>query len=180
VELRERVARLTRRQKECLYLVHEGLSGKSIAAALAISPNVVKEHLEASRNVLGVDKSLRAARLMVSVLGLPHSVGGIELGVDAVVPIAPPALSSADPADDTLPPETMSLHEPSAVYRPPIEAARVSFLWPWRTRGRDHNDVGPIWKLVQILLCAFALGALAFVLWGLIHGTKQVITEALI
>jgi DNA-binding CsgD family transcriptional regulator len=60
---------LNERQKQCLRLVYENLEAKEIAQRLSLSPHTVNEHLRDARRILGVSRSLQAARLLADVEG---------------------------------------------------------------------------------------------------------------
>jgi DNA-binding CsgD family transcriptional regulator len=60
----DRIARLTERQRECLRLIGSGLQMKEIALRLGVKPDAIRERLRAAREVLDVDRSLTAARLL--------------------------------------------------------------------------------------------------------------------
>ncbi|MGC5796150.1 helix-turn-helix domain-containing protein [Sphingomonas sp. NFX23] len=60
---------LNDRQKQCLRLVYENLEAKEIAQRLSLSPHTVNEHLRDARRILGVSRSLQAARLLADVEG---------------------------------------------------------------------------------------------------------------
>lgn len=62
----DRLAGLSRRQLECLRLVAQGYEAKEIGRRLGISDLTVKNHLSAARSVLGVARSIDAARLVAA------------------------------------------------------------------------------------------------------------------
>jgi len=68
-------ARLSDRQRDCLRLLYANFETKEIAARLGLSPYTVKEHLRDARRILGVSRSIQAARLLVEyerdILGVP-------------------------------------------------------------------------------------------------------------
>ncbi len=55
---------LNDRQKQCLRLVYGNLEAKEIALELSLSPHTVNEHLRDARRILGVSRSMQAARLL--------------------------------------------------------------------------------------------------------------------
>ncbi|MEG8049338.1 helix-turn-helix transcriptional regulator [Sphingomonas aurantiaca] len=78
---------LNERQKQCLRLVYENLEAKEIAQRLSLSPHTVNEHLRDARRILGVSRSLQAARLLADVEGHERLVHR-PFGVDAApVPV---------------------------------------------------------------------------------------------
>ena len=61
---RERVARLTSGQLDCLRLVDQHMSSKEIAAELGISPHTVDQRIRQSLQILGVERRSQAARMV--------------------------------------------------------------------------------------------------------------------
>lgn len=59
-----RFGRLNERQKQCLRLYNAKFEAKEIAKRLNISPHTVNEHLRDARRILGVDRSIQAARML--------------------------------------------------------------------------------------------------------------------
>ncbi len=66
---RDRVARLTDGQRQCLIMVGQHLSSKEIALELGISSHTVDQRVRLSLSTLGVEKRGEAARMVASVLG---------------------------------------------------------------------------------------------------------------
>lgn len=62
----QRLDQLSERQKQCLRLKYANLETKEIARELELSPHTVSEHLRDARKVLGVSRSMHAARLLVA------------------------------------------------------------------------------------------------------------------
>ncbi len=60
--LRERYARLTRRQREVFALLAEGHGVKAVARQLAISPKTADHHADAVRRELGVPDRVAVTR----------------------------------------------------------------------------------------------------------------------
>ncbi|MFF1319441.1 LuxR C-terminal-related transcriptional regulator [Streptomyces chartreusis] len=60
---REKVHRLSHREREVLELIGRGLSNRQIAASLFISPETVKDHVRAIRTKLDVASRIHAARV---------------------------------------------------------------------------------------------------------------------
>lgn len=58
------VDRLSERQKQCLRLYYANYGIKEIGIELNLSTNTVNEHLRNSRRILGVDRSMQAARML--------------------------------------------------------------------------------------------------------------------
>src|SRR5688500_5554495 len=62
----QRIARLSRGQRECLELVNQHLSSKEIALRLGISPHTVDQRVRQAIHILGVEKRGEAARLVAT------------------------------------------------------------------------------------------------------------------
>ncbi|MES9521428.1 LuxR C-terminal-related transcriptional regulator [Streptomyces capoamus] len=60
---RERLARLSAREREVLALLSDGLSNRAIAQALYISPDTVKNHVSTLCTKLRADNRIQAARI---------------------------------------------------------------------------------------------------------------------
>jgi len=75
----QRLDQLSARQKDCLRLFYANYGAKEIAARLNISPNTVNQHLLDARRLLGVSRSMEAARLLVTHEGnnrvAPEQIG---------------------------------------------------------------------------------------------------------
>lgn len=63
------LSRLNERQKACLRLYYQGLEAKEIAREFGISPNTVNQHLRDARRILGVSRSVQAARMLTEAEG---------------------------------------------------------------------------------------------------------------
>jgi DNA-binding CsgD family transcriptional regulator len=61
---RDRLARLSERQRQCLELVVQGLTSKQIARILNLSPSTVDNHLHTAIDRLGAGSRAEAARLL--------------------------------------------------------------------------------------------------------------------
>jgi DNA-binding CsgD family transcriptional regulator len=86
--MKQRVARLTQGQVDCLRLVHEHLLSKEIATELGISPHTVDQRIRQALAILGVDRRAQAARLVAQYSGpyqrlihqSPHIPAGLQSG----------------------------------------------------------------------------------------------------
>lgn len=86
---------LNERQKQCLRLVYDNLEAKEIAKRLSLSPHTVNEHLREARRILGVSRSMQAARILVDIEGHERLVSK-PLGV---VPEAGTMDEAVEPTD---------------------------------------------------------------------------------
>ena len=82
----QRLGLLNERQKQCLRLFYTNLEVKEIARELGLSPHTVNEHLRDARRILGLSRSMQAARLLVESEGTNRSVSepiGLDRPADA-------------------------------------------------------------------------------------------------
>lgn len=90
-----RIDELTERQKQCLRGIYANLSIKEIGQQLDLSPHTVAEHLRDVRRLLGVSRSMEAARLLVSLEGdmrdVPMPMGVAAGAAAADIETASPA-----------------------------------------------------------------------------------------
>ena len=152
-----RFDQLSDRQAECLRLLGRGLSAKNIAGELDLSYETVNAHLKAARRVLGVGRSLDAARLLLDAEGR-ESVGNHGMGMAA-------------PADD---PAIRGIHTPTVeageASRHELRDARTPFLAepalrPPRPWGRRLDDLSYARRSLTIVMamvaCAIVVAGLA-------------------
>lgn len=86
--MKQRVARLTPGQLDCLRLVNDHLLSKEIAAELHISPHTVDQRIRQALQILGVDRRAQAARIVAQYCGpyqrlihqSPHLPGDAQSG----------------------------------------------------------------------------------------------------
>lgn len=69
-----RIDELNERQRQCLRCYYRNLLIKEIGRELGLSPNTVREHLRSARLLLGVQRSMEAARLLVAHEGNTRDV----------------------------------------------------------------------------------------------------------
>lgn len=95
--------RLHERQKEVLRLVYQNFEAKQIAQKLRISPHTVNDHMRAARRILGVNRTMDAARLLV------HHEHPNRLGTEPIRIDTEP--QTADPTEATPPDETVAVRK---------------------------------------------------------------------
>lgn len=183
----DRFDRLTERQRACLRLIYARHDAKSIARMLGITPEGVNYHLKESRRILGVDRSLAAARLLAESEG---QAAYQSLIVDPMI-VELPAVSGnpheADQVGDgTGGSDDHVLNEPAVAYRPPVSyrpsdySADPSFPWPFPTHRRRQNDLKPATRILLVLGCATLILALALVLLIMSHSAQQILTQTIL
>ena len=137
--LPDRVATLSRRQKECLRLVYGRRTSKEIARDLGIEKSTVDGYLAEAVRQLGARDRRDAAELLATYEAMPPD----EIGGD-------PARVADRPADPSQPDQQRD------------EAADTpSFPLPFRRKGQAGNDLTPGQRILMILVLAVGM-ALAF------------------
>jgi DNA-binding CsgD family transcriptional regulator len=68
-EAKQRIARLSPGQLDCLRLVDQHLSSKEIASELGISPHTVDQRIRGALHILGVERRSHAARMIAQECG---------------------------------------------------------------------------------------------------------------
>lgn len=66
---RDRIERLTDKQRECLRLVYRHMETKEIARVLGLSPDGVTQRIKTAMKTLGVDRRRDAARILAEAEG---------------------------------------------------------------------------------------------------------------
>lgn len=127
------VTDLTEGQRACLRLYYRQYSAKEIARELNIAPSTVHQRLTASRKILGVARSMEAARILVDAEG---------------------------PIYDGVPYDAITVADRHTGWF--IEwVSRLP--WPFPTRTRPTNDLTLVGKLAAIVgLAALFMIAAAF------------------
>jgi LuxR family transcriptional regulator of spore coat protein len=90
------VARLTRREHQCLLAAGETVRSKEIGAALGIAPKTVDKHIENACRKLGLANRLEAGRALLAFHGLRN--GSVEAPFPLFSPLsdAPEATAKGD------------------------------------------------------------------------------------
>ena len=154
--------RLSEGQKACLRLVYDHHEIKEISRALGIAPDTVKQRLQGARRLLGVSRSIDAARLLAE-----HEAADAPYPPRVYPPgdIPEPAdLLPPDPVDRESQPAPTTEHrvrESLAVYEPPLLPLRRGFGWPFPTVGRRANDLSLLAIILWVCLGAIVMGIIA-------------------
>jgi len=159
-ELRERVARLSAGQLDCLRLVGDHLSSKEIAAQLGISPHTVDQRIRGALHTLGVDRRSQAARLVAQYGGPYQPLIHQSPYVEAREPVGHPAtavgqqIRHADRAGGAGVAGFNTEQRPTD-FRPPLQL-------PFATRSNPRNEMSVGQRLLWIVListgAAFSAG----------------------
>ena len=173
---------LSDRQAECLRLLGGGLNAKQIAVELNLSYETVNAHLKAARRILGVGRSVDAARLLMdsdnaeALVAGPKSVGTHPMVIATAMVSEPLSVHQVSPADRTVDHGSSELRETRTEFR----AADIPFAVPRRTKGR-LDDLTPIRRAMIVILAmigcvvtvaglAAIAGSLQAILWALKTG----------
>jgi DNA-binding CsgD family transcriptional regulator len=135
-EMTDPIENLTEGQKDCLRLYYRRFDAKEIGRRLQIAPSTVHQRLTAARKLLGVARSMEAARALAEYEGAP-------LYEDVLY-------DEIDVADVT----------PSALVQP---VSRLPLPFP--TRWRRTNDLSKTERLAMIVMlaCSFMIAMTAYI-----------------
>ncbi len=151
----DRINRLTERQRECLRLLYAHYKPGEIATRLGISTDRVNQHLKASRERLGVTRSIDAARQLAAFESTPsHALGAQVVGVSAhgsTMEDGPAFDEKADLGAAAV------LREDLASYYAEPDPAMADLRFPLPTRRRPFNEL--TWYQRLAWGVAIALGA---------------------
>lgn len=161
---RDRVARLSEGQRQCLRLVYRHMESKEIARELGISPDGVTQRIKTAMRILGVDRRRDAAQILAEAEGL-----GFYPPL-----VYPPRDIAAAPDPVMLEPSTESerrhngaesvgaMREDQSIFEvAPLLRSRGSRLpLPiWGGRPSDLNSLHRLgWILAVMLVIAFMFG----------------------
>jgi DNA-binding CsgD family transcriptional regulator len=154
-EMKQRVARLTPGQLDCLRLVNEHLLSKEIATELGISPHTVDQRIRQALGILGVDRRAQAARLVAQYCGpyqrLIHQSPHIPAGRQSGHPQAAVShqIRHADRAGGAGEAGFLTEQRPASIW--------PSLQPPFATRSNPRNEMSVGQRLFWI--AAIAIGA---------------------
>lgn len=167
----DRLSALSQRQRECLRLVAQGLEAKEIGRTLGISDLTVKNHLSAARAILGVARSIEAARLLAATeaaatrIDPPHRARADD-GAGTSRTGTPPGIADRsyldveEPGQSEVPAAFSGIRDGSGI-APPRAPAEWSSL-PATRRGL-RNDLGIGARLaIVVLLTVLLIAAVGF------------------
>lgn len=174
------LASLSPRRRQCLRLLNDGLRAKEIARELRIEETTVRDHLKASREIIGLSDSLAVARMLVDYERRhPQRLGMHPQAVVSADRIAP---SANGPGEHPRSGQDISADAVDPVERHRSQAARdderprlASLLFP--PLDRSPNDLSAREKVriiglevVTIIVGAAGLMGLIILLnWYLAH-----------
>jgi len=154
-DVKDRIARLTQGQLDCLRLVDQHLSSKEIATELDISPHTVDQRVRQALHTLGVERRTQAARLVAQFSGpyqrLIHQTPHIETLSDPGHPEAAASIQirHADRAGGAGGAGFLTEQRPVS-FRPFLQL-------PFATRSNPRNEMSVGQRLFWI--AAIAIGA---------------------
>ena len=150
--VKQRVARLSSGQLDCLLLVDQHLSSKEIAAELNISPHTVDQRVRQSLAILGVERRTQAARLVAQYSGpyqrVIHQSPHVEPAANPVNPMTTVSfqIRHADRAGEAGGTGFITEQKPSLF--------RSSLQLPFATRSNPRNEMSVGLRLLWIVLIA--------------------------
>ena len=153
--MRERIARLTAGQLDCLRLVDQLLSSKEIAAELKISPHTVDQRIRQALAILGVERRTQAVRIVARYEGpyqrLIHQPPDIVSGTEPSHPEAAVSnqIRHADRAGEAGEAGFLTEQRPASFW--------PSLQPPFATRSNPRNEMSVGQRLFWIV--TIAIGA---------------------
>ena len=113
---------LTRRERECLRLAHQGLGSKEIATVLGLSPHTIDNHIKRALSRLGVSDRRLAARMVAAEEAsdplirdwLHQTLAMVRAGGEVLHHVAQEQQQEAD-RESIRPPQPSTAGRPSAV-----------------------------------------------------------------
>lgn len=156
---KDRLDRLTDKQRECLRLVYAHLSSKEIAPRLRIEPGTVDQYIKAAMRTLGVSERRAAARMLAeheAQTARPLVYQPLD-----IAQIGEPAMFVAS-FEGRQAPSGGAMREEQAKFEilPPTPPA--AFHLPLPIRGGRPHDLSPVkrlgWILLLVLLTALSFG----------------------
>ena len=158
---RDRIARLTDKQRACLRLVYAHMSSKEIAPKLGVEPGTVDQYVKAAMRILGVSDRRAAAKMLAEHEG------------PARQPLVYQPLDIAETAETaTLAASTGGMRQAAfggavrderAVIRAYPPPSPDALKLPLPIGGRRPSDLGALkrlgWILAIILLITLAFGS---------------------
>jgi len=158
---RDRIARLTEKQRACLRLVYAHMSSKEIAPKLGVEPGTVDQYVKAAMRILGVSDRRAAAKMLAE-----HEAGARQPLVYQpldIVETAEMATFGASTGGMRQAAFGGAMREETAVIRayppPPPDALK----FPLPIGGRRPRDLSALkrlgWILAIILLITLAFGS---------------------
>ena len=166
----DRFNKITEAQRICLRLVLEHCETKEIALRLGISPTAVVERLRLARHILGVSRSMDAARALAQLEGLPSKrLVDIPIVVECEAlptPILPSSVAGTRESG------VSGVREEQAAYivTPAVPEQPLALKIP--LIGGVRDDLSP-WKIV---LCCVLAGALSIAAFGVLLRVSQEIS----
>jgi DNA-binding CsgD family transcriptional regulator len=154
--------RLSEGQKACLRLVLAHHEIKEIARELGVAPDTVKQRLQAARRLLGVSRSIDAARLLADHEAQDAYPSRVYPPRDVPDPVDPMPSGLVDrKGEPFLATTEHRVGERLVAYEPPASPLRRSFGWPFPTTGRTINDLTTFAIIVWVCVGAIVLGLVA-------------------
>lgn len=158
--IEDRVAQLSKGQRECLVLVDQHRSSKEIALKLGISSHTVDQRVRQALQILGVERRGEAARVVAAAMRSESNAGGAPYQrlIDQppyIDPVPPRShqdgavsyqIRHADRAGKT------SLVGIETEQRPAISWASLPL--PFATRSQPANEMSVVVRLLWIVLIA--------------------------
>ena len=160
---RDRLARLTEKQRVCLRMVFMHRSSKEIARTLGIGADAVDQRLKTAMRALGVESRVDAARMLAEHEGAGTYQRVVYQSPDVVPPVHPAMLGATATKGAGAGSETIgrAVREEQASFKALPWQTTGSLSLPLPLEGGRRNDLGAWQKVAWVV--AIAIGtAIAF------------------
>lgn len=161
---RDRVARLTKRQRECLRLVYRHMETKEIARELGISPDGVTQRIKAAMRILGVNRRKDAALILAKAEATDPYPPLVYPPRDIATPPQPAIMAASTEGERRQhgAPPVGAMREDQAVFDAASSLRTKGFQLPlpiWEGRPSDLGSLQRLgWIFAVMLMIALSFG----------------------
>ena len=157
---KQRLARLTDKQRECLRLVYAHMSSKEIAPLLGVEPGTVDQYIKAAMRILGVSDRRAAAKMLAEQED--RTVQPLVYQPLDIAVVGEPAMFGASTEGRREAQSGGAMREERAVFEAFPDDPPDSLPLPLPIRGGTPSDLNQVkrlgWIFGLILLIALTFG----------------------
>jgi DNA-binding CsgD family transcriptional regulator len=168
--MKDRLAKLSEGQRECLRMVYRHMETKEIARALGISPDGVSQRIKAAMRTLGVDRRRDAARILAEAEQTPPYPSQVYPSRGVAIAPDPVMFAVSTGSERQSGSSGGAMKEEQAPFQPAPPVPSPEPLPP--NGGVGLGDVG-IWKRLTWIVAIVIGVAIAF--GGLIAGVDALV-----
>lgn len=161
---KDRVARLSEGQRECLRMVYRHMETKEIARELGISPDGVTQRIKTAMRILGVDRRRDAARILAEAEGTepypPLVYPPRDIAIDPDPATIAASIESGRQDYDAVSVGAMREEQSAFEAAPLLRPRRFRLPLPiWGGKPSDLNSLQRMgWVFAVMLMIAFMFG----------------------